>query len=239
MTTNDTSSFPARLSEYGTSIFQDPLTQLTRDRQKGLLVTSFIAIALSSTAVSVTDLSIGGAKFTIQSSETVQFVSGMISLYFLAAYILCVLQDLNVHRYRTILPSVNMQEMLAGKAQADWARATANSQKAKKIGEQSALLWDEIEAIDQKYVGDSLSIQRMQEKAPIYEKLKLLGEQADELMKADIGPASSALKVTEKQLNLVRRIWSTSRHLSGARLAIEVVFPIGLALLAIWMSVFN
>jgi len=239
MTTNDTSSFRARLSEYGTSKFRDPLTESTRDRQKSLMLTSFIAVALSSAAVSITGISIGGGVTgTIQSLDVVKTVSGVISIYFLAAYILCILQDLNMHTYRTLLPVEDMQDMLAKKVQANLARATANSERLHaEVNAPSMLLWKEIEAIKQKYAGDDDNPQLMQEQAPIFEKLKLIGERATELTKNELNPFNSELKIFEEQMKRARKIQSASNRLSLARLVIEIAFPIGLALFAIWMSV--
>jgi hypothetical protein len=100
MKTRITYDFYKDLAGYGIDLLQDPLSEVTRNRQSSLLISSVAALLLSFALVSPTEGSLGGLTVAISHPETIKSAAGLIALYFLIIYLVNVAQDLRIYRYR-------------------------------------------------------------------------------------------------------------------------------------------
>lgn len=236
MPEDNTPSYKEHLSEYGANIFQDPFSELTHNRQINLLVVSVVAIALSSPLVTVSGLSAGGVDVTVRSPEIMQQVGGWATIYFLAAYILCIIQDRLTYQYKGLPTHVNMVETLSEQTLNNHTKSLENSRKVNEISQESRLLWDKIKAIDEKYQGSGNDSQRYKEHQPILAQLRELGLRADAFRKAEIDPLGKEGEVIGARLSLAVKLQSQARLLRYFRTSIEIAFPICMAIFAIWFA---
>lgn len=88
------------VSEIGKGLFSEFLSDESRKRQTNLLISSIIAILLSSTLITPTQISIGVITTESLNSQLFIFLSGLTCIYFVSIYILSVMQDLEVYKYR-------------------------------------------------------------------------------------------------------------------------------------------
>jgi len=88
------------VSEIGKELFTEFLSDESRKRQTNLLLSSVIAILLSSTLIKPTQISIGVITTDSVNSKLLVFLSGLTCLYFIAIYILSIMQDLEVYKFR-------------------------------------------------------------------------------------------------------------------------------------------
>ena len=100
------------LSSVGKEFFSEFLSELTRKRQTAVLISAFIAILVSFTLVSPTETDVAGIKFSFINSSVINPLAGVVCVYFLLVYVISVLQDLELHRYRT-MPFLFRQEQIA------------------------------------------------------------------------------------------------------------------------------
>lgn len=88
------------VSEIGKELFTEFLSEESRKRQTNLLVTSVIAILLSSALVKPTQISIGVLTTDSVNITLLVILSGLTCLYFITIYTLSILQDLEVYKFR-------------------------------------------------------------------------------------------------------------------------------------------
>ena len=237
MTQDNPTPFKERFSEYGTSIFQDPFSDLTHDRQNNLLLASFVTLILSSSLISVTGLSAGAINFTVNSPEVMQQAAGYASIYFLLAYILCVVQDLYAYKYKTLPVLEGTTDMLAKEATDNEAKAKENSRKLNsEIIPKINLLQAEIEAIDEKFPGDSNMRTRYEARKPIYAQLDEQAKLVNELRLTAIDPLYKTMDETSEKKFREKKLLNVSQFLGFIRICIEILFPVAAASFAIWFS---
>lgn len=92
------------LSKVGQELFSDFLSDNSRNRQNYLLISSIFTILLAFTLISPGQTDIGGLIFSFTDPDIPLILASLICLYFLFVYGICVLQDWQVYKFRT-LPS--------------------------------------------------------------------------------------------------------------------------------------
>lgn len=88
------------VSEIGKELFTEFLSDESRKRQINLLLTSVIAILLSSALVKPTQISIGILTTDSVSITLLLILSGLTCLYFITVYTLSIMQDLEIYKFR-------------------------------------------------------------------------------------------------------------------------------------------
>lgn len=88
------------VSEIGKELFTEYLSAESRKRQTNLLLSSIIAILLSFTLVKPTQISIGIITTDSVDSKLFLSLSGLTCLYFITIYILSIIQDSEVYKFR-------------------------------------------------------------------------------------------------------------------------------------------
>lgn len=90
------------LSKVGQELFSDFLSDNSRNRQNYLLVSSVVTILLAFTLITPDQTDLGGIIFKFLSPDVPLLLSGLICLYFLLVYSICVLQDWEVYKFKTL-----------------------------------------------------------------------------------------------------------------------------------------
>jgi hypothetical protein len=111
MNTDERKIFADQVSQLGSDIFQDPISELTRKRQNYLLITSVVAILLSLTVIKPVEGNFSILKVTISNPDVITLLAGGITAYFVVVYGISVFQDMAVYRYRLMRQRALLEEL--------------------------------------------------------------------------------------------------------------------------------
>lgn len=123
------------LSEYGKSVFNELVSDLSRQRQTNLLVSALVTILLSFSIVGNVETEFFGLKFTFADIKIIPAITGSVCLYFLSIYLVSVFQDWQHTRYSTLPIRINIANLSTKIVLASAERANKSASFAKEIGE--------------------------------------------------------------------------------------------------------
>ena len=103
-------AFYARLSENAQQLFRSPFRDETRKRQAALLLSSAVAILLALNVLSPTAFSTGGLNAGFQNQVLAVKLSGYVTIYFIAVYLLGISEDITTSKYRAVAPVLNLND---------------------------------------------------------------------------------------------------------------------------------
>lgn len=85
-------------------LLDDPVTELTREKQKLLLVTSALCLIITQGVVTLTSLEIEGAKFDMDSSWGLTLAITLATLYYLIIFVISFWRDMSVQEVMINIP---------------------------------------------------------------------------------------------------------------------------------------
>ncbi len=241
---NDT-DFSNRLAVAGADIFEDPMSDVTRSRQNSLLMTSFLTILVSLAIITPTNGSVVGINFALNSN--IGFVLAVVTLYFLIVYLLSVYQDFKKYYYKQLLSwsalddlyhkSVGTIPQILNSPEFDQKKSIISQKYVAKINELNERAGQFYENIDHKQLLKKGFLERILNESNYHEELsnKIAEKWTNELYKL----LDQQQKDVEKQFERIKELLTIPKEysrLSKIRLAIEIIFPVGLSLIAMWLS---
>ncbi len=251
----------AMLSEYGKSVFNETLSDLSRQRQTSLLASSLITILLSLSIIGNVETDFFGIKFTFNNVEVIPIIAVLVCLYFLVTYLVGVSQDWQQARYSTMSTQIDIQNLSNKISLANLERVRQSATFMNEIVENLAKnnnafsdIFKEIEEIRKRQQSEIdeinksepnfpgmgsmiLSAKHQAELEPLYEKLSNFSKSDDPLgKKINSHLSDTSLAGKAELLNETRREYQS---LKNANVIIQIIFPCLLAEFAIGSAIWK
>ena len=143
-----------KMTEVGTELQRDPLSELSRTRQKWLLIASFVTILLAVEVASPEKGMFPGVRFDIQKPELTLLIAGIVTIYLIILYSLTVWQDRRTWKYElsaTMLKFHECKEQIADMVYDQIGEVEKLRKKVHEITQGRLGLMDERDEIAKKY----------------------------------------------------------------------------------------
>jgi hypothetical protein len=218
------------LAEIAAPFLTDTLTELTRTRQKDLLVASTIAILLSLAVITGKSGNFHGIPFEIKDTSLVRPIAAIFTGYLLVIFCVSVYQDIKTRQYRHFLASLSIEEVVDPlKVARDEFYIRLND--LNKATESLELERDRLVA----------QIEEMHESSEQSKLRGLLDVNARQLevVREEFRREAEGIPETiidQKAIGYADRIVAAQSRLTLVRDGVDIVFPILLAAFAIYRS---
>lgn len=249
------------LSEYGKSVYNELISDLSRQRQTYLLVSALVTILLSFSIIGNVETDFFGLKFTFTDIKIIPVTTGAVCLYFLSTYLVGVFQDWQHARYSTLPIRINITNLSTKIALASMARASKSASFAKEISEkveqvtqQRFEILKEINELEERQRAEVeeankdksnliggllLTPKHMAEREPLYEKLANFSKDNDLQVVANQTKRHLRDTSLQKKSELLNEAIRKYQTLKNVNVIIQIIFPSLLAIFAIGSAIWK
>lgn len=223
-----------QLAEIAATFLTDTLTELTRTRQKYLLTASTILILLCIAVIKGKEGQFYGIKFELTDASLVRPLAGTFTGYLLVTFCVSVYQDIKTRKYRSLKDRLVITEttdpLITGRT-AFFANLNAINQKTAILEAERDRLLTEIAKM--RDTNDDASEQQV-ELEDVLRKWKVA---IAEFNRAATGIPGAISENTT--IIFSNQIVATQSRLTLIRDAVDIVFPILLAVFAISFAIYR
>lgn len=248
------------LSEYGKSVFNEFLSDLSRQRQNNLLASALITILLSLSIVGNVETEIFGLKFTFNDIKIIPIVARAVCTYFFTIYLVGVFQDWQLAIYSSMPTRIDISNLSNHIALAKLKRVHESAELSKNLNENRiknevarAEIFREIDEMEKRHQIEKaeaekdgpvfgsigLGLGHSEEERKLIEKLVDIGKDGEtqntfNKIRAHLNDAS-----LEGKARLLDETSKKYLMLNKLNIIIQVIFPSLLALFAIGSAIWK